>query len=205
MPQKMLTPSWCPIMLWIISVSKTVLPTPAPPNRPALPPRSSGTSTSMTLMPVSKISDLVERSRQRRRRPMHGTPLRHRTAPLRGRWRCQTRRTCAREFPWPTGAFNGPPVSSTAHAAGQTLRGRQRDAAHVARIALRQHFDGRYARPRPRAAANEIGGKCSSNRISTTLPRTETTAPRFARTPASPSIRPATPRLTTSAPQPASA
>ena len=61
MPQKMLTPSWCPIMLWIISVSSTVLPTPAPPKRPALPPRSSGTSTSMTLMPVSKTSDLVER------------------------------------------------------------------------------------------------------------------------------------------------
>jgi hypothetical protein len=29
--------------------------------QPALPPRSSGTSTSMTLMPVSKTSDLVER------------------------------------------------------------------------------------------------------------------------------------------------
>jgi hypothetical protein len=38
----------------IISVSSTVLPTPAPPNRPALPPRSSGISTSMILMPVSK-------------------------------------------------------------------------------------------------------------------------------------------------------
>ena len=39
---------------------------------------------------------------------------RHRPAPARGRWRCRTRRTCARESPLPTGAFNGPPVSSTA-------------------------------------------------------------------------------------------
>ncbi len=40
----------------------TVLPRPAPPNRPALPPRTNGVSRSMTLMPVSKISVLVVRS-----------------------------------------------------------------------------------------------------------------------------------------------
>ena len=34
----------------------TVLPTPAPPNRPILPPLAYGASRSMTLMPVSKIS-----------------------------------------------------------------------------------------------------------------------------------------------------
>ena len=45
----------------INSVSKTVLPTPAPPKRPALPPRSSGINTSIALIPVSKISDFVER------------------------------------------------------------------------------------------------------------------------------------------------
>src|SRR5471032_2563419 len=61
MPQKMLTPSWWPIMLWIISVNSTVLPTPAPPNRPALPPRSSGTSRSITLIPVANTSERVER------------------------------------------------------------------------------------------------------------------------------------------------
>ncbi len=75
MPQKMLTPSCCPTMLWIISVSSTVLPTPAPPNSPALPPRSSGISTSITLMPVSKTSGLGRTPRQRRRRPVHGAPL----------------------------------------------------------------------------------------------------------------------------------
>ena len=34
----------------------TVLPTPAPPNRPILPPLAYGASRSMTLMPVSRIS-----------------------------------------------------------------------------------------------------------------------------------------------------
>ena len=46
----------------ISSVRMTVLPRPAPPNRPALPPRTNGVSRSITLMPVSKISVLVERS-----------------------------------------------------------------------------------------------------------------------------------------------
>src|SRR6187551_832908 len=36
----------------------TVLPTPAPPNRPILPPLTYGVSRSMTLMPVSRISVL---------------------------------------------------------------------------------------------------------------------------------------------------
>ena len=37
------------------SMRSTVLPTPAPPNRPVLPPRVYGASRSMTLMPVSNI------------------------------------------------------------------------------------------------------------------------------------------------------
>jgi hypothetical protein len=45
----------------ISSVRMTVLPRPAPPNRPALPPRTNGVSRSMTLMPVSNISVLVDR------------------------------------------------------------------------------------------------------------------------------------------------
>ena len=44
-------------------------------------------------------------------------------------------------IPLPTGAFSGPPVSSHRHAAREALRGRQRDPAHMMRIALRQHFD----------------------------------------------------------------
>jgi hypothetical protein len=54
MPQNRLTPSYSATMLWIISVISTVLPTPAPPKSPALPPRSSGESRSMALIPVSK-------------------------------------------------------------------------------------------------------------------------------------------------------
>jgi hypothetical protein len=40
----------------ISSWMMTVLPTPAPPKRPILPPFANGQSRSMTLMPVSKIS-----------------------------------------------------------------------------------------------------------------------------------------------------
>ncbi len=42
----------------IISWMSTVLPTPAPPNRPILPPTTYGVSRSSTLMPVSSISVL---------------------------------------------------------------------------------------------------------------------------------------------------
>ena len=42
----------------IISWMSTVLPTPAPPNRPILPPRTYGVSRSRTLMPVTNISVL---------------------------------------------------------------------------------------------------------------------------------------------------
>ena len=55
-------------MLRISSWMMTVLPTPAPPNRPILPPLAYGASRSTTLMPVSKISArrllLLERRRR---------------------------------------------------------------------------------------------------------------------------------------------
>ena len=49
-------------MLLISSWISTVLPTPAPPNRPILPPRVYGASRSMTLMPVSRICGFGSRS-----------------------------------------------------------------------------------------------------------------------------------------------
>ena len=53
------TPSnWVATRL-IISWMSTVLPTPAPPNRPILPPLTYGVSRSMTLMPVQKTSVLA--------------------------------------------------------------------------------------------------------------------------------------------------
>ena len=42
-------------MLRMSSRIRTVFPTPAPPNRPILPPLENGTRRSMTLMPVSSI------------------------------------------------------------------------------------------------------------------------------------------------------
>jgi hypothetical protein len=46
--------------LWISSWMMTVLPTPAPPNSPILPPRRYGSSRSTTLMPVSNICISVD-------------------------------------------------------------------------------------------------------------------------------------------------
>jgi hypothetical protein len=43
-------------MLLISSIMFTVLPTPAPPNRPTLPPLANGQIRSITLMPVSSSS-----------------------------------------------------------------------------------------------------------------------------------------------------
>src|SRR3954447_2386560 len=50
------TPLWSRATRAIISWISTVLPTPAPPNRPILPPWTYGVSRSMTLMPVWNIS-----------------------------------------------------------------------------------------------------------------------------------------------------
>ena len=54
-------------MRLIISWMSTVLPTPAPPNRPILPPRTYGVSRSTTLRPVSSISVRGSSSVERRR------------------------------------------------------------------------------------------------------------------------------------------
>src|SRR3989344_5490259 len=46
-----------PLILWISSVINTVLPTPAPPIKPIFPPFKNGATKSITLMPVSRISE----------------------------------------------------------------------------------------------------------------------------------------------------
>src|ERR1019366_793652 len=128
-------------MLWIISVSKTVLPTPAPPNSPALPPRSSGTSTSMTLMPVSKTWDLLERlAKAGGSRWM----VRHSTSDGAG-WRSMALPNTSNireRMLLPTGTFNGPPVSSTAMPRASPLRGTERDSADMMDIKLHQNLNG---------------------------------------------------------------
>ena len=61
-PQKAEKPSCSSAMLRISSWISTVLPTPAPPNRPTLPPFAYGASRSTTLIPVSSTSWVGVRS-----------------------------------------------------------------------------------------------------------------------------------------------
>ena len=59
-PAKALTPECSSAIVWIISMMMTVLPTPAPPKTPVLPPRVKGAIRSMTFSPVSKTSVCVD-------------------------------------------------------------------------------------------------------------------------------------------------
>ncbi len=61
-PAKTEKPLCTVAMRAISSVRMTVLPRPAPPKRPILPPRTKGVSRSTTLMPVSNCSVLAESS-----------------------------------------------------------------------------------------------------------------------------------------------
>ena len=108
--------------------------------QPALPPRSSGRSTSMTLMPVSKISDFVERSDNgggarctERHRTSDGGGSPSMTLPNTSNIRERN--------PFADRRFQRSARVEYGHAAGEALGGRQRDAAHMLRIALREHFD----------------------------------------------------------------
>ena len=112
MPQNRLTPSWWPIMLWIISVSRTVFPHPraAEQARFAAP-----------LERHKHIDNLDARFEdfgfggspsQRRRGSMDGAPLDIRRRCLNGRWRSRKRRTFAREFPCRPALSTGRPCPS---------------------------------------------------------------------------------------------
>ena len=105
----------------ISSVRMTVLPSPAPPKRPILPPRTNGVSRSMTLMPVSNTLGLgreVCRTAAGRGgsasapapatgpRPSIGSPSRLKTRP---------------SVSLPTGTLTGPPVSTTGMPADQAV------------------------------------------------------------------------------------
>ena len=58
-------PEYAFAMLLINSWINTVLPTPAPPKRPILPPLAYGSIKSITLIPVNNTSVAVERSSNR--------------------------------------------------------------------------------------------------------------------------------------------
>ena len=61
-PAKTESPPWPFAILLINSWIKTVLPTPAPPNKPILPPFAYGSIKSITLIPVNKTSVEVDKS-----------------------------------------------------------------------------------------------------------------------------------------------
>ena len=179
MPQKILTPSSCPIMLWIISVSSTVLPTPAPPNRPALPPRSSGTSTSIILMPVSKVSERFERAASdggSRCTERHCTSLPTSPSGAPPSMVLPNTSNMRESVARPTGAISGPPVSCTAMprarpCVGVSAMPRTCCASRCAMTSMTM------LSPAPPRSSERIEGKRWSKRTSTTLPRTATTKP----------------------------
>ncbi len=112
------TPPCCSATLWISSWISTVLPSPAPPKRPILPPRTNGAIRSMTLIPVSKISAFGERSRNAGGSRWIG----QRSAPsARSPWSTGSPSTFQRRpsVTLPTGTLMGAPVSTTS-----TPRGR---------------------------------------------------------------------------------
>lgn len=162
-------------MLWIISVSSTVLPTPAPPNSPALPPVSSGTSTSIILMPVSKMAEVVERWTSG------------------GGSRCTERHVTSfgsswRSMAWPktsnirdrmalpTGASSGPPVSDT-----DTPRARPCVGVSAMprtwRVSICVSTSIAIWPSVPARSKVRMGGKRPLKRASTTLPRTAVITP----------------------------
>jgi hypothetical protein len=164
-------------MLWIISVNSTVLPTPAPPNSPALPPRSSGVRTSITLIPVSKTSDWVERltsaggarCTERQATSRNGSPrsiVLPKTSNIRD------------TMALPTGARNGPPVSRTRvpRASPSVVVSAMPRTWRSSRC-VSTSITIRSSAPARRTVS--MAGRWASKRTSTTLPRTAVTTPMF--------------------------
>ena len=129
----------------ISSVRMTVLPRPAPPNRPALPPRTSGVSRSMTLMPVSNTSVLGDSSANgggsrwigRRSvastgpRPSIGSPSRLKTRP---------------SVSLPTGTVHRRAGVDDVHAADQAVGRAEGDAADAVAAEVLLHLAGQVDR-----------------------------------------------------------
>ena len=127
------TPPWSWATRWIISWISTVLPTPAPPNRPILPPWTYGVSRSMTLMPVSNISVLD--SSWSKAGALRWMPQRSVISSVSPSSRLRHSPMMLNTWPLvtsPTGTVIGPPVSVTCGAADQAVGRLQRDRAdHV--------------------------------------------------------------------------
>src|SRR3954467_12679401 len=108
------TPPWSFATRAIISWISTVLPTPAPPNRPILPPVTYGASRSMTLIPVSNISVLD--SSWSKAGALRWMPQRSLTSSVSPSSRLRHSPRALNTCPLvtsPTGTEIGPPVSRT--------------------------------------------------------------------------------------------
>mmetsp|Transcript_5946 Transcript_5946/g.18298 ORF Transcript_5946/g.18298 Transcript_5946/m.18298 type:complete len:291 (+) Transcript_5946:367-1239(+) len=98
--------------LLISSMISTVLPTPAPPNRPILPPRWYGASRSTTLMPVTRISWSVDCSTKGGASRWMDHRSEYLTGPCSSTGSPMTLRMRPR-VPRPTGTLMGDPVFMT--------------------------------------------------------------------------------------------
>src|SRR3954451_24684019 len=108
------TPPWSRATRAIISWISTVLPTPAPPNRPILPPWTYGVSRSITLMPVSNI--WVFDSSWSNAGALRWMPQRSLTSRVSPSSRFRGSPSMLNTWPRvtsPTGTLIGPPVSVT--------------------------------------------------------------------------------------------
>ena len=111
-PAKTEKPPWVFAMLLMSSRMTTVLPTPAPPKAPALPPLMNGQMRSMTLMPVSRIWALVSWSTSAGAGRWIGYLLSKVTGPrLSTGWPVTSK--MRPRTPAPTGTEMGAPVSVT--------------------------------------------------------------------------------------------
>ena len=138
-------------MLLISSSMFTVLPTPAPPNRPILPPLANGQIRSITLMPVSSSSTDGDSSSNLGA----GWWIERRSSDLIGPASSIGRPSTSMmrpSVPGPTGTEIGAPVLLHLHAAAQAVGGAQRDAAHDAVAELLLDLEGQALLGKARSA-----------------------------------------------------
>ena len=180
------TPPCFMATLLISSLMMTVLPTPAPPNRPILPPRRYGSSRSMTLMPVSNIFSSVDCSSSDGACAVDRPVLLGVDRPIRSR-PARRARSCTRpSVAGPTGTEIGAPVSIDRHAAPHAVGRLHRDRAHAVLaemlLDLGDDVDASAASARLGDDADGVvdRGQCPpANSTSTTGPMTWTTLPIF--------------------------
>ena len=127
-------------MLLMSSIIVTVLPTPAPPNRPILPPLANGQMRSMTLMPVSSSSVDGDSSSNVGASRWIDIDLSASTGPRSSIGRPSTSMMRPSVLP-PTGTMIGALVLTTFMPAAQAVGAAERDRAHDAVAQLLLHLE----------------------------------------------------------------